>query len=197
MAATALEEALARRRSCRDFADSPVPLAAARALLWAAQGITGEAGGRTAPSAHGLHPLALRLVAGRIEGLEPGIHAVAADTRGLTRLVEGDRREMLREAALEDQPWIARAAGILSLAADLEAGRAHFADQSPAGERGARYLYIEAGAVAQNVQLAAVAAGLGAVLVAGFEDAATAEALGLEPPLGPLLHLCFGWPAIG
>jgi nitroreductase len=54
---------------------------------------------------------------------------------------------------------------------------------------------MEAGAAAQNVLLQATAEGLGCVLIAGIDDEATAKALGLEPPMVPLLHLCFGWPA--
>ena len=59
-----------------------------------------------------------------------------------------------------------------------------------------RYAWIEAGAAAQNIQLQATAEGLGSVLVAGFRDEATAAALALETPIMPLIHLCFGWPAM-
>ena len=61
--------------------------------------------------------------------------------------------------------------------------------------RGLRYLYIESGAAAQNVQLQAASEGLACVLVAGFRDETTAQILGLEAPIAPVLHLCFGWPA--
>lgn len=190
-----LDQALRRRRTRREFATRAVPLEAVRSLLWAAQGITGEEGRRTAPSAHALHPLRLLLVAGDIEGLEPGVHAVAGDGDTLTPAIRGDRRAALQAAALDEQPWIGRAAGMITICADLAAACRHFAEQPPYGARGERYTYIEAGAAAQNVLLAAETLGLACVLVAGFRDEATAEVLGLEAPVAPVLHLCFGWPA--
>jgi len=195
MDATSLEQALTLRRTQRDFEDRSVPLNTIRHLLWAAQGITDESGKRTAPSANALHPLRLRLVAGNIEDLAPGIYSVGEDAARLTSVTSDDIRKDLEHAALEEQPWIGQAAGIISICADLAAAGRHFAEQPPVGVRGARYVYIEAGAAAQNVQLVSVAAGLACVLVAGFRDEATAEALQLGLSLAPILHLCLGWPA--
>ena len=62
-----LEEALARRRSIRDFDDTPLTLAELGQLLWAAQGITNELGFRTAPSAGALYPLEVYLLT--VEGV--------------------------------------------------------------------------------------------------------------------------------
>ncbi len=190
-----LQQALSRRRTCRTFADESVPLAAVQRLLWAAQGRTDESGKRTAPSAHALCPLRLFVVAGNIEGLEGGLHAVGPEDLALASMQSADLRPLLQNAALEEQSWIGEAAGIVTLCADFIAPAAAFAEQPPYGLRGQRYIYIEAGAAAQNLQLQAVAEGLSCVLVAGFRDEATAEILRLEAPLAPILHLCFGWPA--
>ncbi|MFB9869171.1 nitroreductase family protein [Vreelandella sulfidaeris] len=65
----------------------------------------------------------------------------------------------------------------------------------PYGARGARYVYLEAGAAAQNLQLQAVAQGLGSVWVGGFDDEATGHILGLKVPLTPIILLCVGHPA--
>lgn len=192
-----LERALSLRRTRRDFEDRAVPLESVQRLLWAAQGITDDSGRRTAPSAHALHPLRLLLVAGGITDLDPGVYSVGKDARSLTPVIEHDVRSELESVALEDQPWIGQAAGIISICADFVAPCQAFSDQPPFGARGSRYVYIEAGAAAQNTQLMAVAMGLGCVLVAGFRDEATAEVLGLEAPVAPVLHLCFGWPTPG
>ena len=45
-----LMEALARRRSSRDFASTPLPLPLLSDLLWSAYGMNRADGGRTAPS---------------------------------------------------------------------------------------------------------------------------------------------------
>lgn len=189
-----LRDALAARRSVRDFTPQPLPRETLRRLIWAAQGVTGDDGKRTAPSAHALHPLRLRLVAGNVEGLETGLYDVDEE-QAATLLKAGDLRPALQSAALEEQPWVGQAAAILAFCADMEAVTRHFVAQPPRGQRGSRYAWIEAGAAAQSALLQAAADGLGAVLVAGFNDEATDDVLGLEPPLAPLLYVCFGWPA--
>jgi len=45
-----LEETLLKRRSVREYADAPLILGEVSQLLWAAQGLTSEWGGRTSPS---------------------------------------------------------------------------------------------------------------------------------------------------
>ena len=164
-------------------------------LLWAAQGITDETGKRTVPSAHALHPLRLYVTAGHVTNLTVGVYRASGDTLGLTPHIDQDVRARLREAALDDQPWIAQAPLIITLCADMVAASAAFADQPPYGTRGRRYAYIEAGAAAQNVQLRAGAEGLASVLVAGFRDEATAAILSLPTASEPLIHMCIGWPA--
>lgn len=185
---------LSQRRSCRSFSDRPVSRLALQNMLWAAQGVTDDRGNRTAPSAHGLRPLRLLVAIGHVEGKPPGVYSVGSDAETLTQTIDHDRRQALEQAALEDQPWIGKAAGIITIAADLVSPTKAFAEQPPYGERGRRYVYIEAGAAAQNISLQAAAEGLGSVLVAGFRDEVTADVLGLEAPIAPILHVCFGWP---
>ena len=72
--AVSVEEALASRRSDRDFANAQLSLADAAQLLWAAQGITHAAGLRTAPSAGALYPLEVYLVAGNVATIPAGIY---------------------------------------------------------------------------------------------------------------------------
>ncbi len=164
-------------------------------LLWAAQGATDDAGNLTAPSAHGLHPLRLFVSAGNVEDVAPGVYRADLENKSLLAHVDRDVRSELEHAALTDQPWIGRASGIISVCSDLAAPAAAFVDQAPFGVRGLRYVHIEAGAVAQNIYLQAAVEGLGCVLVAGFKDEVTADVLGLEPPVAPILHMCFGWSA--
>ncbi|MGH3734119.1 MAG: nitroreductase family protein [Micromonosporaceae bacterium] len=104
-------------------------------------------------------------------------------------------REGLAAAAIGPQPCLARAALTIVIAGDEAGMREHFADQPPRGVRGTRYLYLEAGHAAQNGYLQATALGLGAVLVAGFDDAA-ATALPVTPPgQVPLGMLAVGYPS--
>jgi len=195
LADLSLKDALTQRRTTRNYSGKAVSIAALEALLRAAQGISGEDGKRTAPSAHALFPLRLFVAAGDVDGLSPGLYAVNPDTLDLEPRHGTDLRPALREAAIGNPEWVTGAAAIIVFAADLVGPSRHFADQPPYGGRGARYVHMEAGAAVQNLQLQAVAEGLGTVLVGGFHDEAVAEVLGLETPLAPLILQCVGQPA--
>lgn len=190
-----LEKALARRRSVREFASSPVPLDALERLLWAAQGKTDETGLRTAPSAHALYPLRFFVTAAHVDGLAPGCYAVELVSGNLNLDRAGDPRPDLQKAAIDDQPWIGNAPCIVTICGDFGEANRHFADHQSDGQRGARYVHIEAGAAGQNLLLQVVAEGLGGVMVAGIDDAMTAAVLGLGSGIDPIMHLCIGRPA--
>ena len=190
-----LEDAISKRRSHRAFDDRPLTLLLLNKLMWAAQGITDMSGKRTISSAHALHPLRLFVAAGRITALPAGVYRANDDTTSLAPHLNRDVRGDLKGAALDDQPWIARAPALVIVCADMVAATEAFADQPPYGTRGRRYAYIEAGAAAQTIQLQAGAEGLASVLVAGFRDEATAEILNLPANCEPLVHMCIGWPS--
>jgi SagB-type dehydrogenase family enzyme len=183
--ATSVEEALRRRRSLREFRPAPLTLAEAAQLLWAAQGRTAEDGHRTAPSAGALYPLEVFLVAGRVEGIAPGVYRYRPDGHILEPVIEGDRRRALSEAAL-GQGWLSSAPAALVVAAVNERTARKY------GRRAERYVHIEVGAAAQNVALQAVALGLGTVVVGAFDDAAVARVAGLAPEERPLAILPVG-----
>lgn len=195
MAEITLTEALSKRRTIRRFSKARVPLAALERLVWAAQGVTAPDGRRTAPSAHALHPLRLLVLARRIEGLGQGRYEVDPSSLALDLTTPADPLPALRRAAIGDPEWITDAACVVAICADTAVPTDAFADQKPYGLRGTRYLYLEAGAAAQNLHLQAVAEGLGIVWVGGLDDEAAAEVLGLETPVAPILLLCVGYPA--
>ncbi len=187
--------AVEQRRSVREFDSRPVAEADLRDLIWAAQGKTDASGNRTAPSAHALHPLRFFVMAAAVDTMTPGLYEVEHDSGELRLIHDRDIRPALETAALDEQPWVGAAPCVISVCADFVTPVRAFADQPPKGERGVRYVYIEAGASAQNVLLQATSSGLAGVLVAGFDDTATAEALSLPDGISPVLHLCVGWPA--
>jgi SagB-type dehydrogenase family enzyme len=181
-----VEEALASRRSVRHFADAPLTLADAAQLVWAAQGITHAEGLRTAPSAGALYPLEIYLVAGTVAAAPAGVYRYLPAHHRLERTVAGDLRRALAAAAFH-QNWIAEAPAMIVIAAVVRRTRLKY------GERGERYVPIEAGHAAQNVGLQAVALGLGATLVGAFADAEVKRLLGLTEE-EPLLLVPVGKP---
>lgn len=194
--ADGLRALLMRRRTTRSFGPAPLALTDLALVVWAAQGRTDD-GHRTAPSAHALHPLALTVIAGAVDGLATGVHRYDARRHALSPVADGDHRERVAATTLADVDWLRSAPVLLLLSADVAAVNRHFAEQRPYGERGRRYLWMEAGHASQNIYLQAAESGLGAALVAGFDD----ERLqGLTPavlPPGqePLALLGLGRPA--
>ncbi|WP_189424459.1 nitroreductase family protein [Devosia pacifica] len=193
-----INDALSRRRTIREFSEKRIPLDALERLIWAAQGITSLDGKRTAPSAHAIHPLQLFCLPNRVEGLEQRLYRVEADNLGFRHIdSRDDLREGLRQACIDAPSWITEAACIIAVCGDMVAPSHAFAEQRPFGSRGMRYVYLEAGAAAQNLHLQAVAEGLGCVWVGGFHDEATADILELRSPLTPLILICVGYPLSG
>jgi len=190
-----LSQALSRRRSVRVFSDQPIPLVALENILWAAEGRSGDGNRRTVPSAHALYPLRLFVLAGRVDGLESGLYATEPAGLKLRRINSADLRKALSMAAIGNPEWVENASCIIAICADMLAPAQAFIEQPPYGARGERYVFMEAGAAAQSIQLMAVAEGLGSVLVGGFDDEATARVLTLPSPLAPLALMCIGAPA--
>jgi SagB-type dehydrogenase family enzyme len=180
-----VEQAIAMRRSERSYAPQPLRLPEVAELLWAAQGITRPDGRRAAPSAGALYPLDAHWVSERVEGLEPGAYLHLPPERRLRLVARGRLLSGLAAAAL-GQDWIAEAAGALVLSAVYARTTIRY------GERGRRYVVLEAGHALENAHLAATAQGLHSVVVGAFGDAAVAKLLGLAPDASPLCLLVVG-----
>lgn len=188
-----LAHALAQRRTIREFSDKALTRQALENLLWAAQGITSQDGKRTVPSAHALGPLKLYVHTHHVVGFDTGLYDVDDINQSLIQINSSDLRWDLRNAAIGDPEWITDAACVIIICADMATPNRIFADQKPYGIRGTRYVYLEAGAAAQSLQLQAVAEGLSGVLVGGFDDETTSDVLGLPAPLAPIIQFCVGY----
>ena len=158
-----VEEALLKRRSVRDFKDKPVTLSEISQLIWAAQGSTDRRGFRTAPSAGALYPLELYVLAGNVTDLPAGIYKYRCKSHELLSIAKDDRRIDLGNAAL-GQSSVRRAAAVMALSGVHERMTTKY------GDRGIRYVHMEAGHAAQNVYLQAVSLGLSTVVIGAFRD---------------------------
>ncbi len=183
--AVSVEQALAQRRSVRDFHAGPLSQTELGQLLWAAQGITHPRGLRTAPSAGALYPLEVYLVAGEVEGLAAAVYHYRPDGHGLAKIADGDRRRPLSRAA-HLQSWIRDAGVVIVLAAEFKRTTRKY------GKRGTRYVHMEVGHAAENLLLQAAVLGLGAVPVGAFADREVAEVVALPDKIEPLMLLPVG-----
>ncbi len=180
-----LSEALLRRRTVRTLASGTIALADLGRLLWAAQGVTSPDGFRTAPSAGGLFPLELFVVAAGVDGLPAGIYRYRPAGHALQRVGDGDPRPALAHAAW-DQPWLAQGPVLVVIAGVQERTARKY------GERAFRYLCLEAGHAAQNLLLAAAGDRIPTALVGAFDDAQVRSLLGLPADHTPLYLIPLG-----
>jgi len=100
-------------------------------------------------------------------------------------VVSGEQRGALAQAALNQQ-FIAQAPVNLVITAIYERTMGRY------GERGIRYVHMEAGHAAQNVYLQAVALNLGTVVVGAFHDNQVKEILNLAEDEEPLYIIPVG-----
>ncbi len=182
--ASELLRLLSRRRSRREYTPRRLTREEVGALLWAGQGITSSDGLRTAPSAGALHPMTLTLVD------ERGVWRYAPHDHALTPVRAGDHRSRLAAAAL-DQEAVAKAPATVVVTADPAVLAERYRSRST------RYCVLEAGHVAQNILLEAVALGLAAVPVGAFDDEAVRAAVELPPEHLALYLVPVGEPRSG
>lgn len=191
-----LTDLLDRRRSTREFEPGSPSSEDLAALLWAGYGHRIDGGG-VVPSAHGLRPLSLTVLAGRVDDVPVGVYRYRPEQHDLVMVSAGDRREAVARATLADGHWLARAPALIIITGDMESARRHFHEQPPVGERGPRYVWLEAGHVSENMYLAAADRNLGAVLVGGFHDDQVADALGYANAAVPETAVSLGIVAVG
>jgi SagB-type dehydrogenase family enzyme len=180
-----LEETLVQRRSVREYTDEALTLEDVSQLLWAAQGITSEWGGRTAPSAGALYPLEVYVVTGNVQNLAPGIYRYAPNEHELLKVRDGDVRAELAKAAL-DQIAVQDGAIDILISAVYERTTQKY------GDRGVRYVHLEAGHAAQNICLQATALDLGMVTIGAFDDDRVKDLVGIPGDEAPLYILPVG-----
>ena len=180
-----VEEALSGRRSVRKYSPDPLSLSDISQLLWASQGITGAQGFRTTPSAGAVYPLEIYVAAGNVTGLPAGVYHYLPASHALEMVADRDIRTDLCINALNQEP-IRDAPAVLLIAADYNRTLQKY------GDRGVRYVHLEAGHAAQNLYLQAYALGEGTVAIGAFDDNGIQTVAGLPPEQVPLYLMPVG-----
>ena len=173
-----LKQLIDGRRTLRSYSRELVSLKELSFLLWATQGIqeTDSAGKsmRTVPSAGGRHTFETRLLVNTMDGVEPGMYRYCASEHALlnlayeqdriTDLIDGFRNIILPTTSAVTFMWICHA----------ERMTWKF------GERGYRYILLDAGHICQNLYLAAESIGCGVCAIGSFDDEEVNSTLGLD-----------------
>jgi SagB-type dehydrogenase family enzyme len=161
-----LEEALNERKSVRAFRPRPISMGQLGYLLWASTGVQRAEHGcefRTAPSAGALYPIETYIVANEVRDLDPGVYHYGIKDHGLEQVRAGDQRQRIAAAAL-GQGMCAAASAVFVWTAIFDRSKWKY------GQRAYRYIYLDAGHIAENLALAAVSLGLGTCQVGALFD---------------------------
>lgn len=171
-----LWESINRRHSLRNFKDQPLKKDILSQLIWATQGITHESMGfefRAAPSAGALYPVETYLVIHNVEEIESGIYHYGVQNHELEMLKKGDFREATARAAL-DQDMAYSANVVFIWTAVFQRSKWKY------DQRAFRYIYLDAGHIAQNLALASVSMELGSCQIGALYDEEVNALLGVD-----------------
>lgn len=171
-----LMDALARRRSSRDFASTPLPLPLLSDLLWSAYGMNRADGGRTAPSALNAQEIDVFVA------LSSGAYLYDAASHQLNLMAASDLRRVTGYQDFVDEAPL----DLVFVADHARMGMVPVAQRES-------YASTAAGAIAQNVYLFAASNDLATVIRAWIDRAAIADALGLTHDQQVLLSQTVGY----
>jgi len=178
-----VEKAIANRRSQRDFTGEIISLAELSHLLYYSSGVTDKRRGlRAAPSAGATYPIEVYAVVNNVDGLTKGIYHYLVASHELELVREGDFRNEMSRAALGERMF-KQANVILSLSAIFQRTQLRYR------ERAQRYIFFEAGHIAQNTYLLATSMRLGACAIGAFYDDEFNRLLGLDGKNESVLYL--------
>lgn len=171
-----LWETMKSRRSGRKYASTELTFHDLSLLIWSMNGITLETEHfdlRTSPSAGALYPIETYIAANRVETLEPGIYHHNVKQNTLEFIRDGYAGERLARAAL-GQKICERSAAVFIWTAIPARSTWKYK------ERALRYIYLDAGHIAQNLHLAAEALNLGACMIGAFFDSEVNDIIGVD-----------------
>ena len=186
-----LESVLKNRRTRRDFQDKELSLKQISQMLWAAQGVTVDWGGRTAPSAKSTYPLSIFLIASRVTGLDAGEYQYLAGDRTPIHALRPIQRVELQEALYEavNESSFKNAPAVLVITGNMDKMA-----EAYGGIPHDKEVYLEAGHAAQNLYLQAESLRLGMVTISSFDEAKIKD-LVIIPQSDTIIYLVpFGLP---
>ena len=173
-----LTEAIHRRISVREFSSAALALDELCYLLLCTQGVRrvvpGSATFRPVPSAGARHAMETYLLVNRVKKLTAGLYRYLAIERKLLKLAEGAELAARLTDACLGQDFVGASAVTFIWAADVYRMTWRY------GQRGYRYLLLDAGHVCQNLYLAAEAVDAGVCAIGAYDDDKVNALVGLD-----------------
>ncbi|MBP1909628.1 SagB/ThcOx family dehydrogenase [Methanolobus bombayensis] len=173
-----LRRAIEKRTSVRSYIPEPLSLEELSYLLWCTQGVKevvrNVATFRTVPSAGARHALETYILSNNVNGLEKGLYRFLPIEHKLVEInTQKDIATKIRRGCL-DQPFVTSSAATLIWTAVPYRMTWRY------GQRGYRYLHLDAGHVCQNLYLSAESVSCGVCAIAAFLDEEINPAMGID-----------------
>jgi SagB-type dehydrogenase family enzyme len=191
-------DVIKNRRSKRDYTGDPINIDFLASILRCSSGVSGigsthlstgsevKIAFRTVASGGGLYPTDVIIAALNVSGLPKGIYQYVPrldDTGDFLILLDKDVDSIVRAFPHDEQSMhIDRSSAIFMLATNPWKSMRKY------GSRGLRFIFIEAGAISQNIHLACTALGLGSCDYGGYVDADVDKHLGFDGITKTVIH---------
>jgi SagB-type dehydrogenase family enzyme len=165
-----------QRRSAKEFSSLPIPLSSLTVCLSASTGVTNKPNQSkdyfmlASPSAGNLIATSVWIAVRAVQGLKSGVYFFER-SKSMLVFISSDI-EPVYESLI--QPELRNAAVIICIAGSFERSMGKY------GLRGARYVFLEGGHIAQNLCLSATEAGLAVCTIGGFLEDKVNTFLGLN-----------------
>ncbi len=173
-----LRQAVEQRRTLRRYAGQPLTPEELAYMLWISQGVkrisSRPSTARTVPSAGARHAFETYVLVNQVEGLQPGLYRyLAIEHALLPDNLSPEITEQIAQAC-DNQIQVRTSAVTFVWVAVTERMVYRY------GQRGYRYLHLDAGHACQNVYLAAENIGCGACAIAHFHDDQLNQVMGVD-----------------
>jgi SagB-type dehydrogenase family enzyme len=174
------DDVLLERTTARSFGPGSISLPQLAKVLFMSYAVTRDNEGsdfprpfRIIPSGGALYPLELYVHASRVEDLQAGLYHYDAEKHSLDALRAGDASAEVAAALVQHE--LARTA-----AATVFVSAVFFRSTFKYGDRGYRFVLLEAGHLVQNALLCAQELGLAAAPIGGYSDRDVDRFLGFD-----------------
>ncbi|WP_340820077.1 SagB/ThcOx family dehydrogenase [Methanolobus sp. WCC4] len=173
-----LRQAIENRTSIRNYSSEPLSIEELSYLLWCTQGVKEVVRDvvtfRTVPSAGARHALETYILVNNVEELEKGLYRFLPVEHKLVEVDMGkDIADRVKHGCLDQAFVKSSAVTFIWTAVPYRMAWRY-------GQRGYRYLHLDAGHTCQNLYLSAVSVGCGVCAIAAFLDEEINPVLGID-----------------
>ena len=173
-----VRKTIEQRKSIRNYSEVALTTEQLSYLLWCTQGIKEVIGGtatlRNVPSAGARHALETYLLINNVDGITPGLYRYLVMEHSLMSVsLDRDIADKITNACLKQNFIKSSAVTFIWVAVPYRMNWRY-------GERGYRYLYLDAGHVCQNLYISAESIHCGTCAIAAYSDDELNQILGVD-----------------